>query len=87
MTRAAALEYAKLGIRVNAVSPGTIDTEMFERFAGNNESLRAQVMAMHPMGRIGKPEELADAVIYLCSDRSGFITGHSLKVDGGYVAA
>jgi NAD(P)-dependent dehydrogenase (short-subunit alcohol dehydrogenase family) len=58
LTRAAALEYAKFGTRVNAVSPGTIDTEMFERFAGNNESLRAQVMAMHPMGRIGKPEEL-----------------------------
>lgn len=59
---------------------------MFDRFAGS-DTVRAELAAMHPMGRIGRPEEIADAVLFLCSGRSSFVTGHVLAVDGGFVAA
>jgi NAD(P)-dependent dehydrogenase (short-subunit alcohol dehydrogenase family) len=87
LTKAVALEYAQQKIRVNAVSPGAVDTPMFDRFAGKEDSLRAQVASMHAMGRVARPEEIADAVLFLCSDRPRFVTGHTLAVDGGFVAA
>ena len=86
LTKSAALEFGKQGIRVNAVLPAAIDTEMFERFAGEKPELRAHVAALHPIGRIGKSEEIADAAIWLSSSRSSFVTGHSLLVDGGFTA-
>ncbi|HSR07197.1 MAG TPA: SDR family oxidoreductase [Bryobacteraceae bacterium] len=83
LTKAAAMEYAKSGIRVNAICPAVIDTDMAQR--GFSEMWDA-VVNMHPVGRVGKPEEVADAVVWLCSDRAAFITGHALPVDGGWVA-
>ncbi|MEA5554551.1 SDR family oxidoreductase [Anabaena cylindrica UHCC 0172] len=86
LTRAVALEYAKLGIRVNAVSPGAIQTEMMNRFVGTPEAeteFRQQLKAMHPVGRLGTDTEVASAVIYLCSPGASFITGQSITVDGG----
>jgi len=85
LTRAAALDYATDNIRVNAVCPGFIDTEMMQRFTGGTPEGRAKVIALEPMGRMGKPEEIADAVIWLCSNHSSFVTGHALMVDGGQV--
>jgi NAD(P)-dependent dehydrogenase (short-subunit alcohol dehydrogenase family) len=60
---------------------------MFERFTATEDSLRAQLASMHPMGRIARSEEIADAVLFLCSDRASFITGHTLVIDGGFVTA
>ncbi len=84
LTKSVALEYAKSGIRINAVSPAAIETDMVDRFVGKEGDARQQLAAMHPVGRMGKPEEIADAVIYLCSDKASFITGQSLAVDGGF---
>jgi NAD(P)-dependent dehydrogenase (short-subunit alcohol dehydrogenase family) len=87
LTKAAALEYATQGIRVNAVSPGAIETPMFDRFAGRlGADAHHQIAAMHPMGRTGYPREIADAVLWLCSDEASFVTGQSLAVDGGWTA-
>lgn len=86
LTKSVALEYAKSGIRINAVSPAAIETDMVDRFVGKEGEARQQLTAMHPVGRMGRPEEIADAVIYLCSDRASFITGQSLTVDGGFTA-
>jgi NAD(P)-dependent dehydrogenase (short-subunit alcohol dehydrogenase family) len=86
LTKSAAVEFGKQGIRVNAVLPAAIDTEMFQRFAGENSEFRTQVTALHPIGRIGKSEEIADAAIWLSSTKSSFVTGHSLLVDGGFTA-
>lgn len=83
LTRTAALEYAPKGIRVNTVSPAAIQTDMLDRFTGNNSESFA---AFHPIGRIGRPEEIAEAVLWLSSPRSGFVTGHDLRVDGGFTA-
>jgi NAD(P)-dependent dehydrogenase (short-subunit alcohol dehydrogenase family) len=87
MTKAVALEYAQQNIRVNAVGPGAVETPMFERFTGTEDSVKAQLASMHPMGRVARPEEIAEAVLFLCSDRASFITGHTLVTDGGFVAA
>ena len=84
LTKSVALEYAKSGIRINAISPGAIETDMFERFVNGNQQAREGFIALHPIGRPGKPEEIADAVMYLCSDKATFITGQSLAVDGGF---
>jgi NAD(P)-dependent dehydrogenase (short-subunit alcohol dehydrogenase family) len=87
-TRAAALAYAKQGIRVNAVAPGAIQTDMITRMAGDEDSeMKKMMISMHPIGRLGKPHEIADAVLFLASDESSFITGHVMPVDGGFTAA
>ncbi|MEH2260679.1 SDR family oxidoreductase [Nostoc sp.] len=83
LTRAAAIEYAKSGIRLNIISPGSIQTDMLETVPTD---LLAQVAAGHPVGRIGKPEEVAEAVLWLCSDVASFVTGHNMIIDGGYTA-
>ncbi|MFI4956520.1 MAG: SDR family NAD(P)-dependent oxidoreductase [Gammaproteobacteria bacterium] len=83
LTKSVALEYAKQNIRVNAVCPGFIETEMIERLVASNPSLRRRFTACHPIGRMGKPKEIADAVVYLCSDESSFMTGNQLVLDGG----
>ena len=86
LTKSAAVEFGKQGIRVNAILPGVVDTDMYQRFAGEKPEFRAQMNAMHPIGRIGKPEDIAEAAIWLSSSKSSFVTGHSLLVDGGYTA-
>jgi len=87
LTKAAALEYATKNIRVNAVCPGFIKTPMLER-AGilSDPDVREQMAGLHPLNRLGQPEEVAEAVLWLCSDAASFVTGHALLVDGGYVA-
>ena len=86
LTKSAAIEYAKKGIRVNAVCPAVIDTDMFRRAYEADPRKAEFAAAMHPVGRIGKVEEIASAVLYLCSDGAAFTTGHSLTVDGGALA-
>jgi NAD(P)-dependent dehydrogenase (short-subunit alcohol dehydrogenase family) len=88
LTQQAAVEYASKGIRVNAIVPGTILTEMNERIMRDSGDPKAQMdawVAMHPMRRVGTPAEVADAVVYLISDESSFVTGTLLRVDGGMV--
>lgn len=86
LTKTAALEYAQQGIRVNAVCPGVIRTPMVERFLGGSPEVEAQYVAMEPVGRLGLPQEIAEAVVWLCSDAASFVTGHAMVVDGGLVA-
>ena len=86
ITKTSALELAKQGIRVNAVAPAAIETEMVDRFAGQEGEMRDYLTSLHPIGRMGKPQEIADAVVFLAGDQSSFITGHSLVVDGGFIA-
>ncbi|RQH22340.1 SDR family oxidoreductase [Okeania hirsuta] len=86
LTKAVALEQATAGIRINSVCPGVIQTDMVDRAFGKDDDSEAKVQmaAAHPIGRIGQPEEVANAVVWLCSDAASFITGHSLTIDGGY---
>ena len=86
LTKSAAIEYAKKGIRVNAVCPAVIDTDMFRRAYVADPKKAEYAAAIHPVGRIGKVEEVASAVLYLCSDDAAFTTGHALAVDGGALA-
>ncbi|MDE3249089.1 MAG: glucose 1-dehydrogenase [Bacteroidota bacterium] len=86
LTKTAALEYAQKNIRVNAVCPGVIHTAMVDRVAGNDPAALASFAAMAPMGRMGKPEEIASVVLWLCSDQAGYVTGAVIPVDGGYMA-
>jgi NAD(P)-dependent dehydrogenase (short-subunit alcohol dehydrogenase family) len=89
LTKAAALEYSSLGIRVNAVGPGFIETPMvMERGvkAGSDEQAYAQLVGLHPIGRLGTSEEIAAAILWLASDDASFVTGHTLIADGGYTA-
>lgn len=83
LTRSAAIEYAKKNIRVNAVCPGVIDTEMFRRVLAEDPKRGEIAKFTHPLGRIGQPEEVTAAVLYLCSDAAAFSTGVTLPVDGG----
>jgi NAD(P)-dependent dehydrogenase (short-subunit alcohol dehydrogenase family) len=84
LTKSAALEYGHRGVRVNAVCPGTVLTPMVEA-ATQVPGLEEQLVALHPIGRIGTPDEIANAVLWLCSDDASFVLGHALAVDGGYV--
>ena len=86
LTKTAALEYAKSGIRVNAVCPGVINTPMVERLFSGQPHWGEAVQAMEPVARMGKPEEIAEAVVWLCSDAASFVTGLAMAVDGGMVA-
>jgi len=86
LTRCAALDYAQAGIRVNATSPGMIETPLMERTAVNMEVPPEAFHGMHPLGRMGRAPEVADAVLWLCSDAAAFVTGVVLPVDGGYSA-
>jgi NAD(P)-dependent dehydrogenase (short-subunit alcohol dehydrogenase family) len=86
LTRAAALDYAKQGIRINAVNPGLIATETLDRFTHKDPALEQQLASLVPSGRIGKSEEIAAAVVFLCSDAASYMTGQSLVLDGGYTA-
>lgn len=86
LTRGAALEYAKQNIRVNAVCPGVIKTPMVDRITGGTTEGEAAFAAGEPVGRLGKPEEVAKAVVWLCTDDASFVTGIPMPVDGGWVA-
>jgi NAD(P)-dependent dehydrogenase (short-subunit alcohol dehydrogenase family) len=83
LTKAAALDYAAQNIRINAVCPGIIDTPMMDRFSGGTKEGRQRVISQEPIGRMGQPEEIANAVVWLCSDAASFAIGHALVIDGG----
>jgi NAD(P)-dependent dehydrogenase (short-subunit alcohol dehydrogenase family) len=85
ITKAAALEYATEGIRVNAVCPAVVESEMADRvfFTDRDEEFHAEIKASHPMNRIGKSEEVANAILWMASDEASFITGTTLNIDGG----
>lgn len=87
LTKTAALEYSEQGIRINAVCPGFIETPMLER-AGitTDKATKEQTISLHPIGRLGESEEVAEAIVWIASERASFISGHSLMVDGGYIA-
>lgn len=87
LTRTAALEYAQQKIRVNAICPGAIETPMLERFMGGRADGREEMIRIEPIGRIGTPEEIASAVLWLCGDKASFVTGQALAADGGWTAA
>ncbi len=86
LTRSAAAEYGRMGVRVNAICPGVIRTPMFERALERQVATEDQIKALHPVGRIGEVAEVANAVLFLSSDHSPFITGHALTIDGGMTA-
>jgi NAD(P)-dependent dehydrogenase (short-subunit alcohol dehydrogenase family) len=86
LTKTAALENAKAGIRINAVCPGVIHTAMVDRVTGKDKEVEKAYIAMEPVGRMGTAEEVAEAVIWLCSDAASFVTGHAMPVDGGFTA-
>lgn len=87
LTRTAALEYGKQAIRINAVAPGGIETPMLNRFTGGPGSDFFNRLAdMHPIGRLGRPEEIAETVLWLCSEKASFVTGACLAADGGWTA-
>jgi NAD(P)-dependent dehydrogenase (short-subunit alcohol dehydrogenase family) len=83
LSKAAALDYAKSNVRVNVVCPGIIETPMMDRFSGGTSEGRERVIAQEPVGRMGKPDEIAGAVVWLCSESAAFVVGHAMVVDGG----
>ena len=86
LTKTAALECAQLGIRVNVVCPGVIQTPMIDRLTEKKKEAIEQFTGLEPIGRFGEPEEIANAVVWLCSDKASFVTGLAMPVDGGFVA-
>ena len=85
LTKAAALEYAQQGVRINAICPGSTRTPMLEGFMGGDEQVERMMTRAVPLGRLGMPSEIAEAVVWLCSDAASFVVGHALAVDGGSV--
>ncbi len=83
LTKAAALGYAAKGIRVNSIAGGGVNTTMVDRLSFGQDEIRKQFDAMHPLGRMAEPEEIAKVVLWLCSDEASFVTGHVMAVDGG----
>lgn len=86
LTKTAALEHAKEGIRVNALCPGSVRTPMLARALGREPAAEKKLRAAHPMGRFAEPSEIANAALWLCSEQASFVTGHELSVDGGFTA-
>jgi len=84
LTKNVAIDYAKQNIRVNAVCPGVIHTPMVDRFTGQDPKVLEQMVAAKPMGRVGQPEEIAETVVFLCSNAASFITGQAIAIDGGW---
>ena len=83
LSKAAALDYAKSNAGVNVVCPGIIDTPMMDRFSGGTPKGRDAMIAQEPVGRMGRPEEIAAAVVWLCSEAAAFVVGHAMVIDGG----
>lgn len=86
LTKTAALEYAKSNIRINSVCPGVIHTAMVDRIVEENPELEEELASSAPIGRMGEPEEIAKTIVWLCSDKASFITGHTAVADGGFIA-
>jgi NAD(P)-dependent dehydrogenase (short-subunit alcohol dehydrogenase family) len=86
LTKSAALEYAQSGIRINAICPGVIHTEMIDRVTGKDPAVVKEFTDLEPIGRMGTPEEIAGCAVWLCSKEASFVTGHAMAVDGGFVA-
>ncbi len=86
LTRAAALEYAPKGIRINAVNPGTIKTKVLDPFIAAIPDFEAMMAGLHPIGRIGRPAEVGEGVVWLCSDAASFVVGQNIPIDGGFTA-
>ncbi len=86
LTKSAALEYASHGIRINAICPGWVRTPPVEGWMNRDPEVARQIIAQEPIGRLGRPEEIAESVIWLCSERATFVVGAALAVDGGYLA-
>jgi NAD(P)-dependent dehydrogenase (short-subunit alcohol dehydrogenase family) len=86
LTKSAAIGYAKSGIRINAIAPGGVETDMAQLAAKDNKQFMETLKSMHPIGRIADPEEIANAVVWLLSDKASFVVGHTLIVDGGLIS-
>ena len=86
LTKAMAVEHAAKGVRINAVCPGLIRTDLMERIYKANPALRGEANSWQPIGRVGEPEEVAEAVVWLSSDKASFVVGHTMTIDGGLVA-
>jgi NAD(P)-dependent dehydrogenase (short-subunit alcohol dehydrogenase family) len=86
LTKSAALEVAAQGVRINAVAPGPVETAMLTRFTGGSDEAKAGLLSMMPAKRGAAPEEIAQTIVFLASDKARFLTGQSIAVDGGYTA-
>lgn len=86
MTKSAAIEYAKQGIRINAICPGLVDTPLIAQMLTESKDFADRLIGSHPLGRIAKTREISDAVVWLCSDKSSYLVGAALPLDGGYTA-